>query len=82
MTASFPKIRTATLEQIPAWTASWWYGKKAGSRASGFNSASPATGTGAGGAARHWPAHYVVFDLVHAGADLTGRLYERRRATL
>ncbi|MFJ2264440.1 hypothetical protein ACIOKD_40225 [Streptomyces sp. NPDC087844] len=29
-------------------------------------------------ASRQWPAHYVVFDLVHAGEDVTGWAYERR----
>ncbi|MFE2969328.1 hypothetical protein ACFXKC_37810 [Streptomyces sp. NPDC059340] len=33
-------------------------------------------------AARRWPAHYVAFDLVHAGEDLTGWPYERRRVAL
>ncbi|MGR6974967.1 hypothetical protein ACU639_36145 [Streptomyces cynarae] len=34
---------------------------------------------GAGEAARQWPAHYVVFDLLHGGGPLTGWPYERRR---
>ncbi|WP_405623795.1 ATP-dependent DNA ligase [Streptomyces sp. NBC_00076] len=33
-------------------------------------------------ASRQWPAHYVVFDLVHASEDVTGWPYERRRAAL
>ncbi|MEU7306325.1 hypothetical protein [Streptomyces sp. NPDC007206] len=39
-------------------------------------------GSGAAEAARRWPAHYVAFDLVHLGKDLTGWPYERRRAAL
>ncbi|MGV9937829.1 ATP-dependent DNA ligase [Streptomyces olivaceoviridis] len=39
-------------------------------------------GTGAVEAARQWPAHYVIFDLVHAGGDVTGWPYQRRRAAL
>jgi ATP-dependent DNA ligase len=39
-------------------------------------------GAGAVEAARQWPAHYVVFDLVHASEDVTGWAYERRRAAL
>ncbi|MEV6810064.1 ATP-dependent DNA ligase [Streptomyces sp. NPDC051132] len=39
-------------------------------------------GPGAVEAVRQWPAHYVVFDLVHAGADVTGWPYGRRRAAL
>ncbi|MFE4862361.1 hypothetical protein [Streptomyces sp. NPDC056670] len=39
-------------------------------------------GAGAAEGSRLWPAHYVAFDLVHAGADLTGWPYERRRSAL
>jgi ATP-dependent DNA ligase len=39
-------------------------------------------GAGAAEAARQWPAHYVVFDLVHTSEDLTGWPYERRRVAL
>ncbi|MEU4467437.1 hypothetical protein AB0G20_27770 [Streptomyces sp. NPDC024017] len=39
-------------------------------------------GAGAAEAARQWPAHYVVFDLLHADADLIDWPYERRRAAL
>lgn len=40
-------------------------------------------GRGASEAAGQWPAHYVVFDLLHRGeTDLTGWPYWRRRAAL
>ncbi|MEV6809997.1 hypothetical protein [Streptomyces sp. NPDC051132] len=39
-------------------------------------------GAGAAEAARQWSAHYVVFDLLHAGGDLTRWPYQRRRAAL
>ncbi|MEV6810505.1 hypothetical protein [Streptomyces sp. NPDC051129] len=34
-------------------------------------------GASATKAARQWPAHYVVFDLLHAGGDLTRWPYQR-----
>ncbi|WP_437105275.1 ATP-dependent DNA ligase [Streptomyces sp. enrichment culture] len=37
---------------------------------------------GAVEAARQWPAHYVVFDLVHAGGDVASWPCQRRRAAL
>ncbi|MFE3687788.1 ATP-dependent DNA ligase [Streptomyces sp. NPDC059095] len=39
-------------------------------------------GAGAAEGSRQWPAHYVAFDLVHAGKDLTGWPYARRRSAL
>ncbi|MEU9230659.1 hypothetical protein AB0D40_40875 [Streptomyces massasporeus] len=33
-------------------------------------------------AAQEWPAHFVAFDLVHRGDDLTGWPYARRRTAL
>jgi ATP-dependent DNA ligase len=40
-------------------------------------------GTAVAEAAGNWPAHYVVFDLVHAGeTDMTGWPYARRRGAL
>ncbi|MFF5442216.1 ATP-dependent DNA ligase [Streptomyces achromogenes] len=39
-------------------------------------------GTGAVEAARQWPAHYVIFDLLHAGTSLTNWSHTRRRAAL
>ncbi|MER7901101.1 ATP-dependent DNA ligase [Streptomyces sp. NPDC096046] len=33
-------------------------------------------------AAREWPAHFVAFNLVHRGDDLTGWPYARRHAAL
>ncbi|MFI5679954.1 DNA ligase-like domain-containing protein [Streptomyces cellulosae] len=37
-------------------------------------------GAAAAQAAPEWPAHFVAFDLVHRGDDLTGWPYARRRA--
>jgi ATP-dependent DNA ligase len=39
-------------------------------------------GAAAAQAAWEWPAHFVAFDLVHRGDDLTGWPYARRRAAL
>ncbi|MFF6954686.1 ATP-dependent DNA ligase [Streptomyces iakyrus] len=39
-------------------------------------------GAAAAQAAREWPAHFVAFDLVHRGDDVTGWPYARRRAAL
>ncbi|MEU3957284.1 hypothetical protein AB0F45_34130 [Streptomyces achromogenes] len=39
-------------------------------------------GTGAVETARQWPAHYVVFNLLHASTDLTSSPYAQRRAAL
>ncbi|GAA4115539.1 hypothetical protein GCM10022284_68320 [Streptomyces hundungensis] len=39
-------------------------------------------GTAAAEGAQRWPAHFVAFDLVHAGKDVTAWPYERRRSAL
>ncbi|MFE1943052.1 DNA ligase-like domain-containing protein [Streptomyces massasporeus] len=85
MTAAFPEIRAAALAQLPAdtgRTASWWCGSGTGRCSSDFSGASPGAVLVPGEAARLWPAHWVVFDLLHADGDLTGWPYERRRAAL
>ncbi|MFD7438360.1 hypothetical protein [Streptomyces sp. NPDC059861] len=85
MTAWFPEIRTAALAQLPADTGLdgelvvWESGRLAFER---LQQCLTRRGAGAAKAGQEWSAHYVVFDLVHAGADLTGRPYARRRAAL
>ncbi|MFF8931543.1 ATP-dependent DNA ligase [Streptomyces longwoodensis] len=86
MTASFPEIRAAALEQLPADTGLdgelvvWEHGRLAFER---LQQRLARRGRGAMEGAGRWPAHYVVFDLVHADAtDLTGWPYARRRAAL
>ncbi|MFF9607640.1 ATP-dependent DNA ligase [Streptomyces sp. NPDC014684] len=85
MTASFPEIRAAAVAQLPADTGLdgelvvWEQDRLAFER---LQQRLARRGSGAAEAARQWPAHYVVFDLVHAGADLTGWSYARRRAAL
>ncbi|MCZ0210718.1 ATP-dependent DNA ligase [Streptomyces sp. UMAF16] len=85
MTSAFPEIREAALAQLPADTGLdgelvvWESGRIAFER---LQQRLARRGTGAVGAARQWPAHYVVFDLLHAGTNLTGWPYQRRRAAL
>ncbi|WP_225840561.1 ATP-dependent DNA ligase [Streptomyces sp. NK08204] len=85
MTASFPEIRAAILAQLPADTGLdgelvvWERDRLAFER---LQQRLARRGAGAAQAACRWPAHHVVFDLVHAGQDLTGWPYERRRAAL
>ncbi|MFI1293328.1 hypothetical protein ACH4VM_33620 [Streptomyces sp. NPDC020792] len=85
MTGSFPEVRAAALAQLPADTGLdgelvvWESDRLAFER---LQQRLARRGTGAAEAARLWPAHYVAFDLVHAGEDLTGWPYERRRAAL
>ncbi|MET9118906.1 ATP-dependent DNA ligase [Streptomyces longwoodensis] len=86
MTGSFPEIRAAALAQLPAGTGLdgelvvWEQGRLAFER---LQQRLARRGSGAVEGAGRWPAHFVVFDLVHAdGADLTGWPYERRRAAL
>jgi ATP-dependent DNA ligase len=86
MTGSFPEIRTAALAQLPADTGLdgelvvWESDRLAFER---LQQRLARRGDGAAQAGREWPAHYVVFDLVHeGGTDLTGWPYERRRAAL
>ncbi|WP_241678947.1 ATP-dependent DNA ligase [Streptomyces lasalocidi] len=86
MTASFPEIRAAALAQLPADTGLdgelvvWEHGRLAFER---LRQRLAQRGRGAAEGAAQWPAHYVVFDLVHRdGRDLAGWSYERRRAAL
>jgi ATP-dependent DNA ligase len=86
MTGSFPEVRAAALAQLPADTGLdgelvvWEQGRLAFER---LQQRLARRGSGAAEGAGRWPAHYVVFDLVHAGgADLTGWPYARRRAAL
>ncbi|GHD53934.1 ATP-dependent DNA ligase [Streptomyces galbus] len=86
MTASFPEIRAAALAQLPTDTGLdgelvvWEQGRLAFER---LQQRLARRGSGAAEGAVRWPAHYVVFDLVHAeGADLTSWPYVRRRAAL
>ncbi|MEU3550618.1 ATP-dependent DNA ligase [Streptomyces longwoodensis] len=86
MTASFPEIRAAVHAQLPADTGLdgelvvWEHGRLAFER---LQQRLAERGRGAADGAGRWPAHFVVFDLVHAdGADLTGWPYARRRAAL
>ncbi|MFF8932528.1 hypothetical protein ACF1AO_35320 [Streptomyces longwoodensis] len=85
-TASFPEIRAAALAQLPADTGLdgelvvWEHGRLAFDR---LLQRLARRGNGAMEGAGRWPAHYVVFDLVHEDAtDLTGWPYERDRAAL
>ncbi|WP_381560882.1 ATP-dependent DNA ligase [Streptomyces eurythermus] len=85
MTGSFPEIREAALAQLPADTGLdgelvvWESDRLAFER---LQQRLARRGTGAVETARQWPAHYVVFDLVHADRDVTGWPYARRRAAL
>ncbi|MGW5609358.1 ATP-dependent DNA ligase [Streptomyces sp. NPDC003753] len=85
MTASFPEVQAAALRQLPTDTGLdgelvvWERDRLAFER---LQQRLARRRAGAAEAARQWPAHYVVFDLVHAGSDLTGWPYERRRAAL
>jgi hypothetical protein len=86
MTTAFPEIRAAAVEQLPADTGLdgelvvWEQGRLAFER---LQQRLARRGRGAAEGAGQWPAHYVVFDLVHADAtDLTGWSYARRRAAL
>ncbi|MFK4119902.1 ATP-dependent DNA ligase [Streptomyces longwoodensis] len=86
MTTAFPEIRAAAVEQLPADTGLdgelvvWEQGRLAFER---LQQRLARRGRGAAEGAGQWPAHYVVFDLVHADAtDLTGWPYARRRAAL
>ncbi|MGC3002719.1 hypothetical protein ACPF8X_31190 [Streptomyces sp. G35A] len=86
MTASFPEIRAAALAQLPADTGLdgelvvWEHGRLTFER---LQQRLARRCSGAVEGARQWPAHYVVFDLVHAsGADVTGWPCERQHAAL
>ncbi|MFF8931480.1 ATP-dependent DNA ligase [Streptomyces longwoodensis] len=86
MTTAFPEIRAAAAVQLPAGTGLdgeqvvWEHGRLPFER---LQQRLVRRGSGAIHGAQQWPAHYVVFDLVHAdGTDLAGWPYERRRAAL
>lgn len=85
MTASFPEIRAAALAQLPENTGLdgelvvWERDRLAFERP---QQRLARRGAPAAQAAREWPAHFVAFDLVHRGDDLTGWPYARRRAAL
>ncbi|MFE7935531.1 ATP-dependent DNA ligase [Streptomyces sp. NPDC057456] len=85
MTASFPEIRAAALAQLPADTGIdgelvvWERDRLAFER---LQQRLARRGAAAAQAAREWPAHFVAFDLVHRGGDVTGWPYARRRAAL
>ncbi|WP_234342606.1 hypothetical protein [Streptomyces sp. NRRL B-3648] len=85
MTASFPENRAVALSQLPTdigldgELVVWERDRLAFER---LQQRLARRGSGAAEAARQWTAHYVIFDLVHAGADLSGWPYERRRAAL
>ncbi|MFF9206774.1 ATP-dependent DNA ligase [Streptomyces sp. NPDC014986] len=83
MTAAFPESRAAALAQLPPATGLdgelvvWEREKPAFER---LQQRLARRGAGAAVAARQWPAHYVAFDLLHAGTDRTGWPYGRRAA--
>ncbi|MGA5184044.1 ATP-dependent DNA ligase [Streptomyces pseudogriseolus] len=85
MTASFPEIRSAALAQLPTDTGIdgevvvWERDRLAFER---LQQRLARRGAAAAQAAREWPAHFVAFDLLHRGNDLTGWPYARRRAAL
>ncbi|MEU2269823.1 ATP-dependent DNA ligase [Streptomyces olindensis] len=85
MTASFPEIRAAALAQLPADTGIdgelvvWERDRLAFER---LQQRLARRGAAAAQAAREWPAHFVAFDLVHRGDDVTGWPYARRRAAM
>ncbi|WP_241194174.1 ATP-dependent DNA ligase [Streptomyces sp. SID10115] len=85
MTASFPEIRSAALAQLPTDTGIdgevvvWERDRLAFER---LQQRLARRGAAAAQAAREWPAHFVAFDLLHRGDDLTGWPYARRRAAL
>ncbi|MCK8438537.1 hypothetical protein G3I77_37770 [Streptomyces sp. D2-8] len=80
---SFPEIREAALAQLPADTGLdgelvvWERDRLAFER---LQQRLARRGAAAAQAAQEWPAHFVAFDLVHRGDDLTGWPYARRRA--
>jgi ATP-dependent DNA ligase len=87
MTAAFPEIRDAALELLPHDTGVdgelvvWEAGRLAFERLQ--HRLARRRGVGALAAARTWPAHLVVFDVLRLrGVDLTAWPYVRRRAAL
>ncbi|MDX3314528.1 ATP-dependent DNA ligase [Streptomyces sp. NPDC054884] len=85
MTAAFPEIRAAALAQLPEGTGLdgelvvWERDRLAFER---LQQRLARRGAAAAQAAREWPAHFVAFDLVHRGDDLTSWPYAWRRAAL
>ncbi|WP_458246835.1 ATP-dependent DNA ligase [Streptomyces sp. MAI_2237] len=86
MTTAFPEIRAAALERLPEQTGLdgelvvWEAGRLAFER---LQQRLARRGAGAARVATQWPAHYVVFDLLHLGdTDLASWPYVRRRAAL
>lgn len=87
MTVSFPEIRDAALAQLPGDTGLdgelvvWESGRLAFERLQ--QRLARRRGAAITAAARAWPAHLVVFDVLHLdGADLTAWPYARRRRAL
>ncbi|MFF4522581.1 alcohol dehydrogenase catalytic domain-containing protein [Streptomyces bluensis] len=84
MNASFPKTVAGTA-QLPDVTALdgelvvWERDRPAFER---LQQRLARSGAAAAQAAREWPAHFVAFDLVQRGGDLTVWPYARRRAAL
>ncbi|MFJ4566763.1 hypothetical protein ACIP4U_24240 [Streptomyces caelestis] len=82
MTAAFPEIRAAALAQLPADTGIdgelvvWARDRLAFER---LQQRLARRGAAAAQATREWPAHFVAFDLVQRGGDLTVWPYARRR---
>ncbi|WP_309030885.1 ATP-dependent DNA ligase [Streptomyces alfalfae] len=87
MTAAFPEIVDAALAQLPDDTGLdgelvVWEGERLAFERLQQRLARR-RGAGALTAARTWPAHLVVFDLLHVeGTDLTPWPYARRRSAL
>ncbi len=85
MASSFPEIQAAALAQLPEDTGLdgelvvWERDRLAFER---LQQRLARRGATAAQAAREWPAHFVAFDLVPRGDDLTGWPYARRRAAL
>lgn len=84
MTAAFPEI-TAAAARLPADIGPdgelvvWEHQRLAFERLQGRLNRSAAS---AARVAAQWPAHFVAFDLLHLGEDLTRWSYVRRRAAL
>ncbi|MFL9658678.1 ATP-dependent DNA ligase [Streptomyces sp. PB17] len=86
MTGAFPEIRDAALAQLPDDTGLdgelvvWESGRLAFER---LQQRLARRGAGAAAAARTWPGHLVVFDLLRLeGTDLIPWSYARRRSAL
>lgn len=85
MTASFPEIRAAALLQLPEDTGLDDELLVCERDRLAFDRPQQRLarrGAAAAQAAQEWPAHFVAFDLVHQGDDLTSWPYARRRAAL